>query len=41
MAAAHARVNADMHATAFDDTLGGTTAISVMLKVSISNCDQR
>jgi serine/threonine protein phosphatase PrpC len=33
-AAAHVRVNEDMHAANFDDTLSGTTAISVLLKVS-------
>jgi hypothetical protein len=32
-AAAHVRVNEDMHAANFDDTLSGTTAISVLLKV--------
>eukprot|EP00611_Tribonema_gayanum_P005379 TRINITY_DN145_c4_g1_i1.p1 TRINITY_DN145_c4_g1~~TRINITY_DN145_c4_g1_i1.p1 ORF type:complete len:1103 (-),score=403.39 TRINITY_DN145_c4_g1_i1:604-3912(-) len=32
MSAAHVRVNRDMHAAPFDDTLSGTTAISVMLK---------
>lgn len=30
---AHVSTNEQLHATAFDDTLSGTTAISVLLKV--------
>jgi serine/threonine protein phosphatase PrpC len=37
-AAAHVRVNEDMHAANFDDTLSGTTAISVLLKVRHLYC---
>lgn len=39
---AHVSTNEHLHATAFDDTLSGTTAISVLLKVfkAVSRLDQ-
>lgn len=35
---AHVSTNQQLHATTFDDTLSGTTAISVLLKVTLAHC---